>query len=396
MLDGDETSEDGLELPEDGLTFDPPMRMHHLSGGLSVLMSVNRLAAIMSPGSEGLVFFSVVKNASLASCFRDYRGLRILGRNHFAVADEMHDPVTSHFAISASSADNRCLAHVQIHQWQGLATALHHLKRDTDALLTTRVASQMRLCLSRVERLSLAYRTVLSIVSAGARTASHKLTGDKYAQYLGSEYRSVLNELYSLRDAILAAAYRLHLNRTDAFNIKKLRQAVTGATGGSSKMISDSMFAADGDLLIRNMSLHRAVAQHCLGATNPVVGDVYQLKVSRGPYGDLPHLVYPLYDDIERMREIEEGSSKGVLDRLPLEEAKRFIGLDEYEDALEFCYDCFEKLLRIAETLDQEIGIEPKMVTITDDDILEVTFTDEAGKVIRAKRDDVTGRLKKY
>jgi hypothetical protein len=49
--------------------------------------------------------------------------------------------------------------------------------------------------------------------------------------------------------------------------------------------------------------------------------------------------VYPLYDNIERMRDIEEGSSKGILERPPLDEIKRFLGLDNYQDALEFVLD---------------------------------------------------------
>lgn len=107
------------------------------------------------------------------------------------------------------------------------------------------------------------------------------------------------------------------------------------------------MFSNSGDLLIDHMSLYRSVAQHCLGATNPVLGDIYQLRVSTEPFGDLPYLIYPLYDDIGKMREIEQGSSKGILEGFPIEEAKRFFGLGDYRDALEFCYDCFVRLLRI-------------------------------------------------
>lgn len=391
----DEMLNNTLDVPEEGLIFPPPIRAFHLSGGLWVLMSINHLAALISPGGNGMTFFSVLKNASLTSVLREQSGVRILGRNHFSVAEEMEDAVTQNFAISASTAENQCLASAQTHQWQGLATALHRLKRDPEALMARRVALQIRLCLTRLERLSAAYRTVLTNIGNKQEPGRHKFTSDKYAQYLGSEYRSVLNELYSLRDAVLAASYRLHLKRTDSFSVKKIRPLVADASDGSSRMISEAMFSTHGDLLIRNMSLYRSVAQHCIGATNPVFGDVYQILTSRGPLGEHPYLVYPLYDNLERMREIEEGSSRGVLEPLPEEEGERFMGLGEYKDALEFCYDCFVRLLRIAENLEREIGIEPQQVTITDADIMEMTITDETGKVTRAKRDE-SGRLVEY
>lgn len=391
------TPDDELRIPEGGLTFDPPMRMHHLTGGLSILMSFNRLASLLSPRSQTMVFFSVLRNASLDASLKAQEGIRILGRNHFSVAEEMNDPVTSNFAVSANAPDNRCLAYVQNEKWAGLAVALHRMERDSEALLVNRVVSQMRLCLSRLERLSLAYRTVLSSTDIEPASSSGiSFTSDKYAQFLGSEYRSVLNELYSLRDALLAAAYRLRYKHSDPFTMKKMRQTVLSEPGDAAKLIVSSMFSEEGDLLIDHMSLYRSVAQHCLGATNPVLGDVYQLKISQGPFGELPYLIYPLYDDIGKMRDIEQGSSKGVLEKLPIEEAKRFMGIGEYRDALEFCYDCFVRLLKIAELLHQEVGIAPEVTIITDDDIIELTVTDETGKVVRAKRDEATGRLVEY
>lgn len=393
---GHHTIDNDAIASADKLGFTPPLHVHHLTGGLALLLGSNRLAAVLSPGASNLVLFSLMKRVGISAALQSQPGIRILGRNTFHHVDEMHDPVTTNFIIRATATQgDQCLAHTQTHRWSGLANALHQLQRDSDAMLAKRVSSQMRLCLSRIERLSLAYRTVLSIVCANTPPPNHKFIGDKYAQHLGSEYRSVLNELYSLRDAVLAASFRLHHKRTESFQISKLKALIINQTDGSSRMIADAMFSEDGDQLIHNMSLYRAVAQHCLGATNPVVGDVYQLVRSTGTIGIHPYLVYPLYDNIERMRAIEQGSSKGVLERLPLEEIKRFAGLPAYQDALEFCYDCFERLLKIAEVLEREIGIEPRILQITDDDILEMTFTDKTGKTIRAKRDE-SGNLLDY
>jgi hypothetical protein len=147
---------------------------------------------------------------------------------------------------------------------------------------------------------------------------------------------------------------------------------------GVGRLIADSMFNADGDLLIDRMSLHRGVGQHCLGKNNPLFGDVYQLRRSRGPLG-LPCLVFPLFDDVGRMRAIEKGSSKGILEPPTRAEAERFLRKRDL-DALEFLFDCFVRLLRIAKMLADEIGLGLRMMTITDDDIIDAKFTNQAGR----------------
>lgn len=384
-------------VPDEGYCFEPPMRLHHLTGGLSLLVDAKGLSSLMSPGGPGLAFFSVRPKMSVASCLVGQEGVRILGRTHFNHAEEMQDPVTSNFSIAEHNTDRQCLANSQFHQWGGVATALHQMARGADALLANRVSAQIRLCLARLERLSVAYRMVLSLTDqVPSTTTKFSLRGDKYAQHVGSDIRSLLNELYSLRDALLAAAFRLRFQRADAFTIKKIKQLVVAETVGASRLIASAMFSADGDLLIDRMSLYRTIAQHCIGATNPIFDDVYQVRISSGPYGELPYLVYPLYDDIEKMRAIEQGSSKGVLERPSDEEAKRFLGLPHHLDALEFSYDCFVRLLRISEALAAEIAIEPKVTTITDEEIIEATFTDKDGKTTRVKRDEATGKLVEY
>ncbi|WP_407148791.1 hypothetical protein [Bradyrhizobium sp. ORS 86] len=315
--------------------------------------------------------------------------------NYFNVAQEMHDAVTSNFAIAGITPIGQCPAEYQFARWDGIATALHQSQRGADALIAKRVASEIRSSRARFERLSAAYRTVLSETWTRSKPApaAHIFTSDKYAAYIGNEYRAVLNALYGLRDAILAATHRLGFRRQEPFNLKKLKQLIAIEATEVAKLISDSMFSSSGDLLIDHMSLYRSIAQHCLGTTSPIFGDVYQLRRSNGPYGELRYLVYPLYDDIEKMRAIERGASQGVLEPPSDEEIKRFGSLGHYRDALEFCYDCFHRLLRIADLLQQEAGIAPQVLTLTEEQILELTITDATGKVTRVGRDENTGRL---
>jgi hypothetical protein len=164
----------------------------------------------------------------------------------------------------------------------------------------------------------------------------------------------------------------------------------------SGALIAQSMFDdAAGDRLIYLMSLYRSIALHCLGATNPAVGDIYNLRLSEGVYGSIPYVQYPLYDDISKMEEIERGSPKAIFDEPDRDEAIRFMSLKEHRDALEFCYDCFVRLLRISTALADEIGIEPEVTTITEAEIIEATMTKD-GETRRYKKNKDTDRLEEY
>jgi hypothetical protein len=154
-----------LDFPDGALTFAPPIRAHHLTGGLSMLISANRHAMLM-PGGTGMIFFSVSQDAPVASYLEGQEGIRHLGSNYFEAADEMNDAVTQFFTISAFAENRRCLAAELAVEWAGIANTLYQSKRGAEALIATRVASQVRSCLSRLERLSMAYRTVLLEVRA--------------------------------------------------------------------------------------------------------------------------------------------------------------------------------------------------------------------------------------
>ena len=361
----------------------------------------NQSAMFLTPRSGGLVPFSLPKSTPILTLLDGQAPLRILGRTRYDTADQLSESVTSNFMLSALNAKttserrttNQCLAFGQTQHWSGIAVTLSGAGRDSDAMLATRVRSQINACLKRLERLSTAYRTTMAYAGSSQAPSRTTYTGGAYAEHLGVEYRSCINELYSLRDAISSAAFRLVFGRSDPFDMRKMRAAVKVLESEAALLIDRSMFDTEGDLLIDKMSLYRSIALHCLGATNPVVHDVYQLRESTGPFGGLYYLVYPLYDDMAKMREIEQGSSKGILTPAPRSEVERFFNLPEHLDALDFSFDCFVRLLRICELVGDEAGIEPTVTTIKEEEILELRWTDENGVTRYFKRDKTTGKL---
>ena len=77
-----------------------------------------------------------------------------------------------------------------------------------------------------------------------------------------------------------------------------------------------------------------------MGTKNNPFGQAYCFREASSVFGDIPYLIYPLYDDINRLRSIERGASldEGTSEQSK-DEAKRFMQLANYTDALEFCYD---------------------------------------------------------
>ena len=372
-------------LPEYKLAFEPPLLVHYLSGGLSLLVSRNNLNAVFAPRSGIIPYCSC--DGRIDQLLNDQPGVRVLGIAFNQSAEEMQDPVISKFILPRGGT-SACRAHAQQVYWEGLGNTLGSAERRSDSLVANRVSNQFRVCTFRFERLAAAYRTVLSIVGNEEHQANNALTNNKYAQYVGNEYRSLLNELYGLRDALLGAFFRILNGRTGPYESKKVRSLVKGAQHGAAKMILDSMFAESGDRLIEHMTLYRSVALHCLGDNHPIFGDGYKISESVGVFGHLPMIVYPLYDDIERMRDIEKDSSKGTAERLPREEAERFLSLKSHIDALEFCFDCYVRLLSLSEAMASEIPLKPQPFTLTDKDILELTMKSRDGTVRRFKQSE--------
>jgi len=145
--------------------------------------------------------------------------------------------------------------------------------------------------------------------------------------------------------------------------------------------------------LIERMSLYRSIALHCLGDTNPIFGDVYKIAVSNSPFGCLYRLAYPLYDNIEWLKDIEKKASKYLLENPAREEAERYLQLQEHTDALEFCFDSFARLLQVAESLESETNLKSSDYIITDKVIIELKVTTEGGMTKHYKRSPESGNL---
>jgi len=369
--------------------------MHALTGGLQLLLGSNRACVLLAP-EIGFSTLTLAAGKSVDSLLRSYAGkIRVLGRSWYADVEHMREPISGSFVLRACAPNNRCLAHAMLQLWKGMAHSLSLAGRGPDALLVDRVANHIGIAVKRLEKLSIAYRSAVSADELPEYDPGRKImTSNKYAQNMGLEYRALVNELYGLRDALSLVFYRLYFHQTGSYKTKKLKPLLMTDGGEAAALMARSMFAeAEGDLLIDRMSLYRSVAQHCLGSNSPIFGDIYTVATCDGSLGQLRWLVYPLYDDIDRLRTIEQGATAGIIDPLDQNEVERFLSKPEHLDALEFCYDCLVRLLQIASGVATQLGIAPKMLTITDADIIKAELRDESGNVRRLERHPTSGKL---
>jgi hypothetical protein len=142
-------------------------------------------------------------------------------------------------------------------------------------------------------------------------------------------------------------------------------------------------------------SLYRNVFFHYTGSQIHLLGPMYCFRECSGPLGFVPYLLYPLYDNIERLKSIERGritDDDGV--DAQREEAIRLMKLSTQTDALELCYDTFVDVLVISKEVEKQIQITSENIIIRDSDILEATLRDADGKVTHFKRNS-DGELEK-
>lgn len=372
------------------LSFDPPLNLYHLSGGLQLLLGENLQAWLIDAHAEYPFVWSALNGPQDILSF--YPEIRIIGRTRFASVEEMKEPISPNFVIRSASRSHQCLAFHQHTFWSGMANGFSQDGAAESAHICRRLSTQIIKSTRRLEKLSLSYRSALPTQKI-PEDGSISFHQDKYSSNIGNEFGSLLDDLYGLRDAINVIVYKLLLQKNGGFSTRALKKAVADHPSSPTvELIKAAMFDEFcGDLIISKMSTYRGVALHSMGTSNPLTSDSVMIKCANGPLGKIARIVYPLYDDISQLKEIEAGKSFGPIDKR--EEFERFAKLDNHLDAMEFAYDCFVRLLQIAESLGAELGLEPQHIKLTDRDILKATFTDEDGNVVHLERDPTTGEL---
>ena len=265
-------------------TFEPPISLYHLSGGLQLLVGSNQFFWFMSPHADEPLLgkFNGTEEYIVARLIAD---LKVIGIDRYETVEELKETVSDAFLFSVGPS---CYVTEQIQNWFGISNALD----KENSRLASRVAAQLQLCLHRLKKLSVSYRNAL-ISTNPPVDCEFQAHNNKHSKNMASEYRSLLNELYSLRDAINTIYYKLCCKREDAYRSKSLKKILTSANrSDAGNLIFQSMF--EGDRLIHKMSTLRSIALHIIPFTNPIMSDVFMLIRTNTEFGHIPRVVVPL------------------------------------------------------------------------------------------------------
>lgn len=350
----------------------PPAHLFRLSGGVKLIVDAKGKCQIIGikPGQEA---HCNLNGREIGATLFDYQSIRVLARSTCYDDTELNDPISDVFALRAVGPDGKCLAFSQGFYWSGVAHVLHERNMYLEEGLVRRLTTQFRTSLRRFEKLFIAYSTFLETLAEKPPKKGHCVR-NKHTVNIGSEFGALLEALYGLRDAVNSVAYRMLFGEVTAFQTKKLKSKVLASKQSAfARLVNASMFDEEGgDLLLSRMSTYRAVALHSMGTSNPVVGDSVLFKEEAGIFGRILRAVYPLYDDMAKLKEIERGTGVGFSFRRDVEEFQRFLSRSVHEDALDFGFDCFARLLTLARLLGEELELESRHPIITDDDIVSV------------------------
>jgi hypothetical protein len=355
-----------------------------MSGGVSCLSSGNGTCWMMSPKLP--TFWTQIEISTLQHDLELITPLRILTKSLFSAPQDMHYPLPETYLLIPTSQGSGFDTQ-QLRRWFGLSTAYGFQRANTTALRAERIAKQILFCRDTLYTLNRSYkftmtRNVTSDNISYPTDGTVHFMSDKYAADIDYRTQSCLNELYALRDYLLYFLFEDMYSQKGISIRGGLMLLEQDDKFGLATMLSP-MFAETSPMgLIALMSPYRNAFFHFMGTKNNPFGQAYCFREASSVFGDIPYLIYPLYDDINRLRSIERGASldEGTSEQSK-DEAKRFMQLANYTDALEFCYDSFISLLALSSAIEKQVKLASKNVELTDSDILEATFRHSDGTV---------------
>lgn len=279
---------------------------------------------------------------------------------------ELYDPLPEQIAIHANGPDNRCLAHGQDFYWEGVRHVQYENGNNYEFFIVSRYLTQLRRVRDRLSKLFSAYQLAYDSREVVPKDRDATSISNKYTDHIGNEFCSILDEIVSMRDAALNIIYRMNYKTTKDFKMRDFKNYILSAPKDDLRdAIANSMFDPNsGDMLLDHMALHRNVATHATGKVNPVSGNFAIVRSFDGCFGKLKQLIFPLYDDIEAMRELNSNTAKQFYFRRDNEELKRFLDKEFHLDALDFAFDCYKRILSITCLAGTAGGFESRLPII--------------------------------
>jgi hypothetical protein len=385
-------------IPPEGLSFEPPIKIFNLSGGISCLYGNNRLCFLVAPIKQPK-FWTELGDWMTPSALSDVGALRFLTQYYYSHAEKLHDPFPEACTLVQTDGHGAPFDRAQFERWSGISIALQKRGEHGRAVRAKRIASQILLCVHTLDRLVESYRqTLLANISdkvTRPEAQEYSFTSDIFSMRISYDTQSCLNELFSLRDSLFTFLFEdMYLEEryawkkleglllcNDRFDLASL---ILPATSRNNPVGKIALF-----------SIYRNVFSHCLGPNGgPLGSPMYTFRQCDTSLGEIPYVLFPLYDDLEYLMSVEKGGNLNIAGDLNTE-AIRFMTASTHVDALDFCHDSLILLLRIAQAIEASSGIPSEFQKLEEKDIIEIEVRDTDGTVRRMRRNEL-GKLEEY
>jgi hypothetical protein len=386
-----------MELPDEGLSFEPPFSVVGMSGGVSCISANNGTCCLLLPLGK-MKFWTDITNSLVPSACRGMGKLKVLTRNVFRDANDLDDQLgIGHLTLLDESA--RSVDRGQIDRWMGLSVAYRNRNDYRKAIGAERIAKQILFCTRNMEWLARSYRMTLAEnlkednISCPT-DGKFCLVDDKYAAEIGYRVQSCLDCMFALRDFLFSFLYECLYGGTK-YSWRKLESCLRDNDRFAlASMILPRTCRKEPLGKIAIMSIYRNVFFHYLGPSSGLFQSLYSFREEDTVFGKIPYAIYQLYDNLQVLMSIERGEqSFGAPDMN--EEFERFAKAETYVDALNTCHESLLELVRISESIEKVIELASETYQITPENILSAAFTDEDGNVTRFRKGE-DGELERF
>lgn len=381
-------------------SLNPPIYLIHIAGGLRAFVGSNGECFLGVFNSSELITFKIKPFESVVQMFDqlalvlEQDNSEIFGFQEFKTIEDLNRRLSESFnyVLPPSFVERNPIDYVS--QWLSIASNLSNNEEGNKAAICKRIATQIERLIHRINALSDCYYYTLQQEKHLPEVGRFSLHANNDSQKVGLEFTSLLDNLYYLRDGLGNLVFRTLAPEKTKYRTIDLIKVLNKNDSELSKLLLNGLEKNQG--IISQFSMLRGVAQHSMGEVNPTFGDVYSLRRKNLNGIDYFRLIFPLYDDWDKLAEIEQNASKGIFPKISQEECERFATETEnHVDAFDFGLRSFNYLMKVSLEIFKEFNFDASPRKLDKEQILSMELRDENGDLVRYERNKKTGELEK-
>ncbi len=354
----------GSSSMSDDRRLKPPFHIAHLSGGSQIIFGSDE-KAILTPvkNANRLAFFGHAKPSHVHEIAAGM-GIKMLAADYGDHHTEIGGPRSVYFSVYPFGAPKNATIKRAVPYWSAVANA------QTDrglAAKAARIGHQITILNVRLANTIQAYHQCATAFVKG-NDEFDIISSSGFTVQIAAEIQGLLNDLYSLRDFILA--FYVALRFVDPLSLQQIRERLRAETqrNGLDNLILTELEEGG---TIKALSRYRALVAHDLPLLS-MKSSVHTVRKIEFRELSIPRLIFPIF---EELLAVKDRGNRDLPDRkIDVEYLKALRGNPNPLDALDFCHSAFAKLLDIGQWLATQFKLKYEILTLTDKEIVSFSI----------------------